>query len=203
MAEEMVPKAAFDALVGQIATLQATVDRLTALLEEKNQIILNQNRARFGQSSEKRTYVLNDGQLSMFEQAGDGITEKVPEDAPPTEKKDVSVAAHTRKPKRTMEEFAANLPEEPVILDLPDAQKYTQDGRPLKYIGTDLVRSELVREPARVYVKKYYSKTYADPIAEALTGYADIRRPEAPAPLLPHSYASASVVTDIIVKKYL
>lgn len=202
MAEEMVPKAAFDALVGQIATLQATVDRLTALLEEKNQIILNQNRARFGQSSEKRTYVLSDGQLSMFEQAGDGITEKAPEDAPSTEKKEVSVAAHTRKPKRTMEEFAANLPEEPVILDLPDAQKYTQDGRPLKYIGTDLVRSELVREPARVYVKKYYCRTYADPIAEALTGCADIRRPEAPAPLLPHSYASASVVTDIIVKKY-
>ncbi len=202
MAEEMVPKAAFDALVGQIATLQATVDRLTALLEEKNQIILNQNRARFGQSSEKRTYVLSNGQLSMFEQAGDGIKEKVPEDAPSTEKKNVSVAAHTRKTKRTMEEFAANLPEEPVILDLPDAQKYTQDGRPLKYIGTDLIRTELVKEPARVYVKKYYCRTYADPIAEALTGHADIRRSEVPAPLLPHSYASSSVVTDIIVKKY-
>ena len=78
--QEMVPKAAFDALVEQLSTLQATVDRLTALLEEKNQIILNQNRARFGQSSEKRTYILNDGQLSMFEQAGDGITEKARED---------------------------------------------------------------------------------------------------------------------------
>ncbi len=54
-----------------------------------------------------------------------------------------------------MEEFAANLPKETVILDLPDAQKYTQDGRPLKYIGTDLIRLELVREPARVNVKKY------------------------------------------------
>ena len=53
-----MPKAAFDALMQQISALQATVDRLTALLEEKNQIILNLNRARFGQSSEKRTYVL-------------------------------------------------------------------------------------------------------------------------------------------------
>ena len=43
-----VPKAAFDALMQQISTLQATVDRLTALLKEKNQIILNQKRARFG-----------------------------------------------------------------------------------------------------------------------------------------------------------
>ena len=73
-----MPKAAFDALMQQISSLQATVDRLTATIEEKDriiaekiEIILNQNRARFGQSSEKRTYVLCDGQLSMFEQAGD------------------------------------------------------------------------------------------------------------------------------------
>ena len=202
MEEVTMPKAAFDALMQQISTLQDTVDRLTAIIEEKNQIILNQNRARFGQSSEKRTYLLADGQLSMFEQAGDGITEKAPEEASHIEKQSVSVAAHARKPKRTLEELVANLPEEPVILDLPDAEKYTQDGRPLKYIGTDLIRSELVKEPARIYVKKYYCRTYTDPVAEALTGKADIRRPVAPAPLLPHSYASASVVTDIIVKKY-
>ena len=202
MAQEMVPKAAFDALVQQISALQATVDQLTALLEEKNQIILNQNRARFGQSSEKRTYLLSDGQMSMFEQAGDGITEKTPDEAASSEKKEVSVTAHKRKAKRTMEEFAAKLPEEPVILDLSEDKKRTADGRPLKYIGTDLVRSELVREPERVYVRKYYCMTYADPIAEALTGHADIRRPDPPVPLLPHSYASASVVTDIIVKKY-
>ena len=78
MDEVTMPKAAFDALMQQISTLQATVERLTAIIEEKNQIILNQNRARFGQSSEKRTYLLSDGQMSMFEQAGDGITEKSP-----------------------------------------------------------------------------------------------------------------------------
>ena len=137
----------------------------------------------------------------MFDQAGDGITEKAQE-AAAEEKKMVAVASHRRKAKCTMEEFAAYVPEEVVILDLPDAEKYTKDHRPLKYIGMDLVRTELVREPARVYVKKYYVRTYADPIAEALTGQADIRRPAAPVPLLPHSYASASVVTDVIVKKF-
>ena len=202
LAEEMIPKSVVDVLVQQIATLQATVDRLTALLEEKNQIILNQNRARFGQSSEKRSYLLCDGQLSLFDQAGDGVTEKAAEETPDTEKESIPVAAHRRKPKRTMEEFAAHLPEEAVVLDLPDAEKYTKDGRPLKYIGMDLIRSELVKEPARIYVKKYYCRTYTDPVGEALTGRADIRRPESPVPLLPHSYASASVVTDIIVKKF-
>ena len=196
----MVSKAAFDALVQQIASLQATIDRLTALLEEKNQIILNQNRARFGQSSEKRTYLLSDGQTCLFDQAGNGIAENTPEEASHTE--EITVAAHTRKPKRTFGELAANLPEEDVIVDLPEEKKFTEDGRPLKCIGSDLVRSELVREPGRVYVRKYYCKTYADPKAEEKNGCADIRRPEMPAPLLPHSYASASVVGDAIIKKY-
>ena len=137
----------------------------------------------------------------MFDQAGDEITEKAPE-AAAEEKKTVAVAPHKRKPKSTLDELAARVPEEAVVLDLPDAEKYTQDHRPLKYIGMDLVRTELVREPERVYAKKYYVRTYADPIAEALTGYADIRRPTVPVPLLPHSYASASVVTDVIVKKF-
>ncbi len=199
--QEMVPKAAFDSLVEQLSMLQATVDRLPALLEEKEQIIRNQNRARFGQSSEKRTYILCDGQMSLFEQTGDGITEKSPGEAN-TRQKEVRVAAHTRKPKRTMEELCANIPEEEVLVDLPEQEKYTADGRPMKCIGTDDVRIELVREPSRVYKRVYRCRVYADPRAEMETGKADIRRPHVPEPLLPGSYASASVVTDIIVKKY-
>ena len=83
VAQEMVPRAVVDMLMQQISALQATVERLTATIEEKDriiaekiEIILNQNRARFGQSSEKRAYILCDGQISMFDQAGDGITEK-------------------------------------------------------------------------------------------------------------------------------
>ena len=209
MAEEMVPKSVVDILVQQISSLQATVDRLTATIEEKDQIIaekieiiLNLNRARFGQSSEKRTYLLCDGQLSLFEQAGDGVTEKTPGEASSAEKQEVPVSAHTRKAKRTMEELCANVPEETVIVDLPQEQKFTADGRPLKCIGTDDVRVELIREPSRVYKRVYRCRVYADPKAEEKAGKADIRRPHVPAPLLPHSYASASVVTDIIVKKY-
>lgn len=38
MEEVNMPNAAFDALMQQISTLQATVDRLTAIIEEKEQI---------------------------------------------------------------------------------------------------------------------------------------------------------------------
>ena len=202
MEQVTMPKEAFDALMKQISTLQATIDRLTALLEEKNQIILNQNRARFGQSSEKRTYLLCEGQLSLFDQAGDGVTEKTPEEVSAADKGVIPVVAHTRKPKRTMEELCANIPEEEILVDLPEDKKTSADGRALKCIGTDDVRVELVKEPSRIYKRVYRCRVYADPKAETENGKADIRRPDVPAPLLSHSYASASVVTDIVVKKF-
>ena len=65
MGQEMVPKTMHDMVLeqlsmlrSQISRMQETIDKLVednrkkdAIIEEKNQIILNANRARFGQSS--------------------------------------------------------------------------------------------------------------------------------------------------------
>ena len=201
MEEIRISKAEYEKILEQLATLQAMVTKMTAIIEEKDQIILNLNRARFGQSSEKRAYVLSDGQTSLFDQAGDGNRAKSAE-TEQTKEETVTVAAHRRKQKRTLEELCENLPVEKIISDLPEEEKTTADGRPLKYIGTDMIRSELVREPGRVFKREYWSKVYADPIAETETGHADIHKAPTPAPLLPHSYASGSIVTDVIVKKF-
>jgi len=212
--QEMVPKTMHDMVLeqlsmlrSQISRMQETIDKLVeenrkkdAIIEEKNQIILNANRARFGQSSEQRRYILSDGQLSMFEIAGDGnleVTDKTAENA-----KTVKVAEHERKAKRTMAELAANLRVEEKIVDLPEKEKYNAQGEPLKCIGKVEIRSEIIREPENVYLRKYYVLSYADPRVEAETGEADIKQAKAPAPLIPHSYASASAVTDVYIKKY-
>ena len=218
MEQEMVPKAMLDMVLDQLSMLreqvtkmQETIEKLVednrkkdAIIEEKNQIILNANRARFGQSSEQRKYVLSDGQLSMFEITGDGNIQREAESEKATEENNtVTVAAHTRKAKRTMEELCANLPVEEIVADLPEDEKVNAQGEPLKCIGKTEVRSELIKEPQKAYVRKYYTMVYADPKAEERTGEADIRRAPTPAPLIPHSYASASVVTDVIVSKYM
>ncbi len=214
----MVPKAMYDAILEQLSTLceqvarmQKTIAELVEdnrkkdrIIEEKNQIIMNSNRARFGQSSEKRKYVLNDGQLSMFEITGDGIIESGDTKSENlSEKKAVKVTTYTRKAKRTLKELAVNLPVVEKIVDLQENQKFNAQGEPLKKIGKVEVRSELIREPEKVYLLKYYALTYADPHAEQETGTAVIKTAQAPAPLIPHSYASASVVTDVIIKKYM
>ncbi len=214
MKQGMVPKTMFDLVLeqffmlqNQTARKQETIDKLVednqkkdAIIEEKNQIILNSNRARFGQSSEQRKYVLSDGQISMFEIAGDGNT--VAANQTEENKKTVTVSAHSRKAKRTMAERAANLRGEEKIVDLPENEKFNAQGEPLKCIEKVEVRSESIRELENVYLWKYYVLFYADLQEEAETGETDIRQAKAPIPLIPHSYASASAVTDVYIKKY-
>ena len=115
----------------QITTLQSTIDLLKEQSRQKDeeierlrQIILNLQRAQFGQRSEKRTYVLDDGnqQLSLFDTPEKSEEKSNPEPSPNPEK-EIRVSGHSRKRKRTLEEFCATLPVEERIVDLPDNEK--------------------------------------------------------------------------------
>ena len=112
----------------KIAELEQRLDRLTELL-------VNAQRARFGQSSEKQKYVMkNAKQMSFFNEAETEQNPKAPE---PTEES-VTVAMHQRrkKAKRTYNELLEALPEEEVFLDLSEEQKNCPKcGMQLKRIG--------------------------------------------------------------------
>ncbi len=221
----MVPKIIFDMLrtqmemqneqisaqLTELASLRALVDKMQAeiekrdqTIEEKLQIIANFTRMLFGQRSEKRKYVFSEGQLSMFEVAGDGNTmvEAAKNEDTADNGKTVTVEAHKRKAKRNIEELAANIPVKEEVIDLPEKEKFNSKGEPLKCIGKVEIRSELIREPEKIYMLKYYALTYVDPDAEAETGKATMKQAQVPAPLIPHSFVSASVGADVITKKY-
>ena len=195
----------------QNAMLQRTIDTLKeqsrqkdAEIERLRQIILNLQRAQFGQRSEKRTYVLDDGnrQLSMFDMQEKTEDAPAPEPSPNPEK-EIHVSGHSRKKKRTLEELCASLPVEERIMDLPDDEKLNANGHALVCIGQEYVRTELVLERAKAKVVRHYRKVYADRELEQETGYSEVFKPVMPPPLLAHSYASASVVTDVLMKKYV
>lgn len=104
----------------QNAILQSTIDTLREQSRQKDeeierlrQIILNLQRAQFGQRSEKRTYVLDDGtqQLSMFDTPEKSEEIPTPEPSQNPEK-EIHVSGHSRKKKRTLEELCASLPVE-------------------------------------------------------------------------------------------
>lgn len=62
----------------EISMLKAENDDLKLKLERMNEILLNMQRARFGQSSEKQKYVSPD-QLSVFNEAESEQDSKAPE----------------------------------------------------------------------------------------------------------------------------
>ena len=195
----------------QNAMLQRTIDTLREQSRQKDeeierlrQVILNLQRAQFGQRSEKRTYVLDDGnrQLSMFDMQEKTEDAPAPEPSPNLEK-EIHVSGHNRKKKRTLEELCASLPVEERIVDLPDDEKLNANGHALVCIGQEYVRTELVLERAKAKVVRHYRKVYADRELEQETGYSEVFKPVMPPPLLAHSYASASVVADVLMKKYV
>ena len=145
-------------LTQSVEALQKENAELKQKLEHMNEILANAQRARFGQSSEKKTYVLSEDQMSLFNEAEICQDSKAEE---PTEET-LTVKAHARKKKRTIDELAKNLPVEEIIIDLPES-RLTCDkcGGTFKLIGKKLIRRELIIIPQSEKILEYYSCTYA------------------------------------------
>ena len=228
MEEVRIPRAILEGLQEQLSMLQKTLERLTAQnrekderIEELTQMLLNMQRARFGQRSEKSVYVLDDGtrQLSIFDppqgESADTaaentdtrtveppLTEVNTGEDPGEDTGEIVVSGHKRRKKRTLEELCANLPVEEHVVDIPESEQVSDTGSPLVCIGREYIRTELVMERAKLKVIKHYRKVYANREWEMEYGDADLYKPDMPAPLLKHSYVSPSVATDVMVKKY-
>ncbi len=159
------------------------------------QQILNLQKIIFGSRSEKIAYVAPN-QLELFSRD----TEDGKEAEPVKEAKITHIPAHDRKAKRSQDEIYANLPCEKEIISLPAEECLDSNGQPLKEIGLKYIRTEVRSTPAthkrvEIYAKQY--KSVSDDTQEVQITHADI-----PAPLIEHSFASASTVTLIIANKY-
>ena len=183
----------------QIQAQQAQIDELKRKLDHMNEVFANAQRARFGQSSEKASYVLSEDQMSLFNEAEKEQDHKAEE---PTQKT-FTVKAHARKKKRTLEEMTANLTEKEILLELPEDQCICgKCGGRFKPIGKKFVRHELQVIPRQVKLLAYYTVTYACDHCEKDTGFAHLANVKPPVPLMKHSLASPSSVADIMAKKY-
>lgn len=189
-----MPQEMYASLEENNASLQALIVRKDAEIARLNEIIHNLQKALFGRKSEKSSVVIP-GQLSLFDD---------PEPAPPPAvipQKQV-VAGHTRKPKRTQDEIYASLPLKKVILDLPEEQKIGADGKPMECIGMESCGTVVIHKRAEFYRQETLRKIYVDRSREAEFGESIIAKPSASKALIEHSFASASLVSLIILNKY-
>ena len=178
---------------------KAEIDELKRKLEHMNEVFANAQRARFGQSSEKNTYVLQE-QTSLFNEAESSQNHKAEEPKPET----IFVEAHERKKKRSQEEMLNHLPEEEVLLEVPEDQLVcSKCGGKMKPIGKKFLRHEMQIIPKQIKLLAYYAVTYACDSCEKDTGFAHIISVKPPVPLMKHSLASPSTVAYIMTQKYV
>ncbi len=185
----------------QSAQLEAQAEQISKLVtevEKLTQHLLNAQRARFGQSSEKKAYVQS-GQNSFFDEVENEQNPKLPE--PDLEQ---LVKEHVRKKKRSRDEMLGDDVESAeIIADLPESSLICGCGCKMVPIGKKFIREELEFIPASVRRIKYYVRTYTCKQCEERENISRIRSGKAPTPLLKHSLASPSTVAHIMTQKYV
>ncbi len=199
-AEVAVLESTIQAQQSQIQAQQAQIDELKRKLEHMNEVFANAQRVRFGQSSEQKNYVLGKEQLSLFNEAEETQDHKAEEPNPDT----ILIAAHERKKKRSQAEMLNHLPEEEVLLEIPEEQLVCgKCGGKMKPIGKKFLRHEMQIIPKQVKLLAYYTVTYACDSCEKDTGFAHVVSVKPPVPLMKHSLASPSTVAYIMTQKYV
>ena len=160
---------------------------LEALILSKHKI--------FGASSEHTEF---EDQQSFFNEAELECDEKTEE---PVKK---TVNGYVRKNAKTKrDEIIKNIETEVITCTIPENEQICpRCGSKMKVVGKKYVREEVELIPAKLVVKKYYSNTYGCKKCEKknmpvfLHGFV-------PAPVLPHSLASASTAAWVIYQKYV
>ena len=113
------------------------------------------------------------------------------------------VPQHERK-KRSQAEMLNGLPEEEVLLELPEDQLVCgKCGGKMKPIGKKFLRHEMQIIPKQMKLLAYYAVTYACNSCEKDTGFAHIVIVKPPVPLMKYSLASPSTVAYIMTQKYV
>ena len=175
--------------------LKESIKQKDLLITDLQAQIANLNKVIYGSRSEKTVYV-DPAQKPLFP----SDTAETPQATAVANPQPVQVPSHERKPKRTHKEIYDSLPHVEEIIELPESERVDAQGRPLVRVGKVLSRQEIHSKPSEHWCVDIYLAQYkaVDPNSEA----CHFVSPAIPAPLIEHSFASASTVSLIICNKY-
>lgn len=182
---------------GLIQSLQGTVEECNATIANLREQVEYLTQKLFGASSEKSPEIF--GQMCLFNEAEQ---ETSADEEPET----VVIKEHTRKAKRNMSDTFHGVPSEDVVIPLSEEQKNCPDcGTKMEVIGKEFVRHEFEFTPAKGKVIHIYREKAKCPACSEnpeMEGISGIVGAEVPEPLIPHSYATPSVVAWVMYQKY-
>lgn len=183
-----------------ISSLNCTIDSLKAdneYLKNNNALLCEENaylkRKLFGIKSEKMSYPKD--QLSLFDE--------VENECEPELLEDISYTRTKKKQKGTLDVKLDQLKHVKKVYDIDEKERICDEcGFKLSYVGEEFVRHEVVYEPAKLYVKDIYRKTYECRNCRK-NGKGIMFKAGTPKPVIPHSFTSPSVLSQVIVDKYV
>lgn len=174
-----------------IAELKRKDERLTLYEEEVSRLhemIRELKRHRFGKSSERW---VSPEQL-CFNEAELLARQSAPESEEPST---VEVPAHSREIRGKRKPLPEDLPREVVVIELPESERVSEDGTPLKVIGKE-VSEKFVYEPATMKVVEYHRLKYG-------VDSGDYVKTAPPIPcLIPKGIVTEGLLADIVTKKF-
>lgn len=185
-------------VIAYINSLETKLEQQSQQVAKLTTMLQNLQKSMYGQSSEKSKYILDQEQISLFNEAEVEYQGNAPEPEP------VQVAGYSRKPKRTKEELAANLPVVDVLCELEPVECVCPNcSGNLRPLGKEKVREELQYIPAQMQVNRYFAQSYVCTACEKETGQATIVKAPVPQPVIKKSMASASTVAHVMYEKYV
>ena len=179
-------------------------------LKEQNRMLLEEldrlrshtewlTRQIFGATSERSCRVLRDScQISLF---GEDAAGKAEDEKPRENLREVKSHGRRQRTKPSIEELKKVLDVETVTIPLEDDRKTCPKcGSAMQPVGKELVRSELVREQPKVYIREIYRETFA--CRDASHEEPVFAKAAVPPSVIAHSLASASTVAYVMEQKY-
>lgn len=194
-------------LASTIAELKASIASLNALVESlksDNEYLKNNNdllreenaylkRKLFGVKSEKMPCSVE--QLSLFDEAE--------QECEPELLEEITYKRAKKKQKGTLEIKLDNLKHVKEVYDIDEKDRICDIcGTKMHRVGEEFVRHEVVYEPAKLYVKDIYRKTYECRNCRK-RGKVVMLKAGTPAPVIPHSFTSPSVLSQVITDKFV
>ena len=193
-------------LMVQIENLQQQLDNTVAAKDAEiahlKEVIETYQRMLFGSKSEKTRYLSQMDQMSLFHK------DTAPENA--VEKKTTVVKEHKRdvQSKQNRDDYiklmieSGRFPVEPVLYDVPEAERFDSTGKPLEKLGVEHVRYELNVIPKKHIIKDIQVASYGSKRSKETEGTrTEVVEAEVPPAIIPHSPAGASVLADVAINK--
>lgn len=197
----------------ELAALRLLVEKQKELLEEKQRIIDKQNiqienmiqallharKKLFGPSTE--VSVQTEGQMSLFESV-----QELAKDLG-LEQKKITVRPYTRTARQpgVRAEMLAGLPQEIEEYIIPADEKCSVCSGKLVTVGKKLVRTEVEFVPAKLVVKHIIQQVAKCSVCGTAAGEnpaCHFQKAAVPAPPLPHSISTPSLVAQVMYQKY-